>query len=99
MSNRDTVISHLQIINTWATFHGQYDWHWSSKETEDIARWTKDAIDLLKEDQTELSKSSKAELCRELTKREGVEAKEVEPCEEYELPIVEGPAIVLTVAG
>lgn len=47
MTGRDDVISHLQIIHTWATVdaaHGLID----SKVGEDVARWTMDAVKLLK---------------------------------------------------
>ena len=46
---------------------------------------------------TDLSKVSTADLIYELSKRKGIEQIIVEPYQEYELPIVEGPAIIYVV--
>ena len=46
--NRESTITHLQIIQTWAEFaleHGQF---LSSKHLENIVSWTEDAVALLK---------------------------------------------------
>ena len=47
--NRDDVISHLQIMHTWATFALQNDiYFFNEAHMKSIAEWTMDAIDLLK---------------------------------------------------
>lgn len=50
MTDRETVITHLQIIHTWASFARERDLQFfSAKHLEDIAQWTADALALLKE--------------------------------------------------
>ena len=50
MADRKTVISHLQIIHTWAEFARERDLQFfTAKHLEDIAQWTKDTLELLKE--------------------------------------------------
>ena len=50
MTDRETVISHLQIIHTWAEFARERDLQFfTAKHLEDIAQWTKDTLELLKE--------------------------------------------------
>ena len=50
MADRKTVISHLQIIHTWASFARERDLQFfTSKCLENIAQWTDDAIAMLKE--------------------------------------------------
>ena len=52
MADRKTVISHLQIIHTWAEFARERDLQFfTAKHLEDIAQWTKDALAILKEQQ------------------------------------------------
>jgi hypothetical protein len=47
---RETVITHLQIIHTWAEFARERDLQFfTTKHLEDIANWSDDAIALLKE--------------------------------------------------
>ena len=49
--NRESVITHLQIIKTWATFaleHGQF---LSQRHLKDIASWVDDAVGLLKKEE------------------------------------------------
>ena len=49
MADRKTVISHLQIIHTWAEFARERDLQFfTAKHLEDIAQWTKDTLELLK---------------------------------------------------
>lgn len=49
--DRETVITHLQIIRTWAKFARERDLQFfTAKHLEDIAQWADDAIALLKED-------------------------------------------------
>lgn len=52
MSNdREKMISHLQIIHTWATFALEQDENFfNEKHMQKIAEWTKEALDLLKEE-------------------------------------------------
>ena len=46
----ETVITHLQIIHTWAEFARKRDLNFfTAKHLEDIAQWTDDALNLLKE--------------------------------------------------
>jgi hypothetical protein len=48
--NRDDVISHLKIMHTWASFALEHDkYFFNEKHMEDIAKWTLETIDLLKE--------------------------------------------------
>ena len=50
MPNRETVITHLQIIRTWASFARERDLQFfTAKHLEDIAQWSDDALELLKE--------------------------------------------------
>ena len=50
MSDRKTVITHLQIIHTWAKFARERDLQFfTPKHLENMAEWTDDAIELLKE--------------------------------------------------
>lgn len=56
MPDRETVITHLQIIHTWAEFARERDLQFfTAKHLEDIAQWSDDALNLLKEqEETEL---------------------------------------------
>lgn len=48
--DRETVITHLQIIHTWAEFARERDLNFfTAKHLEDIAQWADDALNLLKE--------------------------------------------------
>ena len=48
--DKETVITHLQIIHTWAEFARECDLQFFTvKHLEDIAQWADDAIALLKE--------------------------------------------------
>jgi len=48
--DRETVITHLQIIHTWAEFAREKDLQFfTAKHLEDIAQWSDDAIAMLKE--------------------------------------------------
>ena len=48
--DRETVITHLQIIHVWARFARERDLQFfTAKHLEDIATWTDDALNLLKE--------------------------------------------------
>ena len=50
MPDRETVITHLQLIHTWAASARECDLQFfTAKLLEDIAQWTGDAIALLKE--------------------------------------------------
>ena len=51
----ETVITHLQIIHTWAEFARERDLQFfTSKHLEDIAQWSEDAIELLEEQQEQI---------------------------------------------
>ena len=48
--DREAVITHLQIIHTWAEFARERDLQFfTAKHLEDIAQWADDALNLLKE--------------------------------------------------
>lgn len=48
--DRETVITHLHIIHTWAEFARERDLQFfTAKHLEDIAQWSDDALELLKE--------------------------------------------------
>ena len=48
--DRETVITHLQIIHTWAEFARERDLQFfTAKHLDDIAQWADDALNLLKE--------------------------------------------------
>ena len=48
--DRETVITHLQIIHTWAEFARERDLQFfTAKHLDDIAKWADDALNLLKE--------------------------------------------------
>ena len=54
MPDRETVITHLQIIHTWAAFARERDLQFfTAKHLEDIAQWSADAIALLKQQDAE----------------------------------------------
>ena len=51
--DRENVITHLQIIHTWAEFARERDLQFfTAKHLEDIAQWADDAIALLKQEAT-----------------------------------------------
>lgn len=50
MADKELVITHLQIIHTWAEFARERDLQFfTKKHLEDITQWTTDALALLKE--------------------------------------------------
>ena len=50
MPDRESVITHLMIIHTWAEFARERDLQFfTPKHLEDIAEWSADAIAMLKE--------------------------------------------------
>ena len=52
--NREIVITHLQIIHTWASFAREHDLQFfTAKHLEDIAQWADDALKLLKEQEAQ----------------------------------------------
>jgi len=54
MADLETVITHLQIIHTWAEFARERDLNFfTAKHLEDIAQWSDDALNLLKEQENE----------------------------------------------
>ena len=54
MLDRESVITHLQIIHTWAEFAREHDLQFfTAKHLEDIVQWTDDALELLKEQEPE----------------------------------------------
>ena len=69
--DRETVITHLHIIHTWAEFARERDLQFfTAKHLEDIAQWSDDALELLKEQEdlgTELTNAM--ELVRKKNER------------------------------
>ena len=60
MPDRETVITHLQIIHTWAAFARERDLQFfTPKHLEDIAQWSDDALALLKEQEAVTIKKTK----------------------------------------
>ena len=58
MPDRETVITHLQIIHTWASFARERDLQFfTAKHLENIAQWSDDALKLLKEQEEEIDKA------------------------------------------
>ena len=56
--DRETVITHLQIIHTWAEFARERDLQFfTAKHLGDIAQWADDAMNLLKEQEAVKPKS------------------------------------------
>ena len=54
MSDREKAITHLMIIHTWAEFARKRDLQFfTEKHLEDIAKWTDDALKLLKEQEAQ----------------------------------------------
>lgn len=50
MADRESIITHLQIIKTWAAFARERDLQFfTAKHLENIAQWADDALNLLKE--------------------------------------------------
>ena len=55
MVDVENVITHLQIIHIWASFARERDLQFfSAKHLEDIAEWSDDALEMLKEQETEI---------------------------------------------
>ena len=55
MPDRETVITHLQIIHTWAEFARERDLQFfTAKHLEDIAQWADEALELLKEQEAKI---------------------------------------------
>ena len=54
-TDRELVITHLQIIHTWSEFARERDLQFfTAKHLEDIAQWSADAIAMLKEHDAEM---------------------------------------------
>ena len=57
MPDRETVITHLMIIHTWASFARERDLQFfTPKHLEDITQWVDDALKLLKEQESILNR-------------------------------------------
>ena len=68
--DRETAITHLMIIHTWASFARERDLQFfTPKHLEDIAQWSDDAIAMLKEQEELLRKlqNNKNKLCLEVS--------------------------------
>ena len=83
--DRETVITHLQIIHTWAEFARERDLQFfTAKHLEDIAQWADDALALLKEQ--EVPEELKLKIWNALyTKEDEYEKKliEADKCHEW----------------
>ena len=66
--DRETVITHLQIIHTWAEFARERDLQFfTPKHLEDIAQWSSDALVMFEEQkQTYFTLEHDWRLCRKL---------------------------------
>ena len=72
MPDRETVITHLQIIHTWAEFARERDLQFfTAKHLEDIAQWSADAIALLKQQDAEVEYCERCGRVRLKSKWEG----------------------------
>lgn len=101
MPDRESVITHLQIIHTWAEFARERDLQFfTAKHLEDIAKWSDDAIELLKEQQEQIDKlleesASNAEMAegmKELLKeQEAAPIKADKPWNKYNCPACNAP--------
>lgn len=50
--NRENVISHLQVIHTWASFATEHpDFNLGWMQLDHIAQWTLDAVEMMREDE------------------------------------------------
>ena len=59
--DRETVMTHLQIIHTWAEFARERDLNFFTvKHLEDIAQWADDALNLLKEQEVTINELQNA---------------------------------------
>ena len=57
MSDKENVVTHLQIIHVWAEFARERDLQFfTPKHLEDIAQWSDDALALLKEQEVKTGK-------------------------------------------
>ncbi len=57
MHDREKVISHLQIIHTWASFALENDINFFNEaHMNEMTEWTEDAIKLIKEQETEIER-------------------------------------------
>lgn len=55
MANMELIITHLQIIHTWAEFARERDLQFfTAKHLEDIVQWADDSIAMLKEQEAEI---------------------------------------------
>lgn len=72
MPDRETVITHLQIIHTWAEFARERDLQFfTAKHLEDIAQWSADALAMMKEqEQMYYTLEHDWRMCRELLKEQ-----------------------------
>ena len=56
MPDRESVITHLQIIHTWASFARERDVQFfTPKHLEDIAEWADDALELIHDQQSQIA--------------------------------------------
>ena len=61
--SRNDVITHLQIIHTWAAFAHKKGMLLGMPEICDIEKWTMDALELLKDGEAPVKKLSSGEYC------------------------------------
>ena len=89
MTDRETVITHLYIIRTWAQFSHEHDLQFfTEKHLKDIAQWAVYAIELLKEQEdlgteltnaVELIHKKNERIKKLLQEQKAVEPKHYEP--------------------
>ena len=64
MTDKESVITHLLIINTWAVFAREHNLQFfTTKHLDDIVSWTKDAVGLLKEYESKIDTCIICETC------------------------------------
>ena len=72
MPDRESVITHLQIIHTWAEFARERDLQFfTPKHLDDIAQWSSDALVMIKEQkQMYYTLEHDWKMCRKLLKEQ-----------------------------
>lgn len=98
--DRETVITHLQIIHTWAVFACERDLQFfTAKHLENVAKWADDALALLKEQEARVMtldevKAFDWDYC--YLEEERLPGKEYRIiCGEYELTCITWPCVAM----
>ena len=87
MPDRESVITHLQIIHTWAEFARERDLQFfTAKHLEDIAQWTDDAITLLKKQEQDRIEIAHEMVSNSILMYQGKEIVRCKDCKYYHKP-------------